>query len=85
MNEKILKSKCGLEFVITGQDKSRSDGKHAHYFIKFIKSGFTDSVRSDIIRSGFVTDFKDRRLFGVACMGRRIREIILTNTKCGII
>ena len=65
----IKTNKKGSEFIIKEKDINKSDNKHIYYKIKFVESGYEDSVRSDSISSGYVKDNLSRSCCGVGMIG----------------
>lgn len=68
-SKEIQKNNKGLEFVIEGVDKEKSDSDHRYYHIRFLKSGYRDSVRSDSIKKGLVKDNLTESCCGVGKVG----------------
>lgn len=65
----IYQNVDGRKCVIIEKDVNRCTNKHTFYVVRFIESGYTVSVRSDVIRSGLFRDYLDKTIFGIACMG----------------
>ena len=65
----IRKNNKGLEFVIEGVDQEKSDSNHRYYYIRFLKSGYRDSVRSDSIKKGLIKDNLTESCCGVGKIG----------------
>lgn len=59
----------GSRFIIESKDYDRSDLKHTYYKIRFLESGYVDSVRSDSITNGYVKDNLSRSCCGVGMIG----------------
>lgn len=64
----VFENKQGRTFVVESRS-DQSTNKHTFYNIRFQESGYTASVRSDIIRAGYVRDKLEKRLCGVAAIG----------------
>lgn len=65
----IKKNNKGIEFVVLCKDIEKSDNKHTYYKIRFVKSGYEDSVRSDSITKGLVKDNLSKSCCGVGTIG----------------
>lgn len=65
----VYRNNKGLSFQIISKDKARSKGKHTYYNIRFLESGFEDSVRSDSIVRGLVRDYLSKSFCGVGMIG----------------
>lgn len=52
-----------------GRDSSKSNEKHTYYFIRFVDSGYEDSVRGDAISSGYIKDNLSKTICGVGSVG----------------
>lgn len=65
----IKTNRNGSQFVIEDKDIEKSDNKHTYYKIKFLESGYKDSVRSDSIKNGFVKDNLSKSCCGVGMIG----------------
>ena len=59
----------GLDFIVTGKDVEKSDSKHTYYNIRFVESGYEDSVRSDSINKGLVKDNLSKSCCNVGMVG----------------
>ncbi len=65
----IKENNNGSKFLIVEKDINKSDDKHTYYKIKFIESGYEDSVRSDSIQKGLVKDNLSKSCCGVGVVG----------------
>ena len=55
--------------MVIDKDKNKSDYKHTYYKIKFLESGYEDSVRSDSIEKGLVKDNLSKSCCGIGMIG----------------
>lgn len=65
----IKTAQNGLEFIIESKDKLKSDNKHTYYNIRFLESGYIDSVRSDSITKGLVKDNLSKSCCNIGSIG----------------
>lgn len=64
-----MKNNKGSKFLVLEKDKDKSDNKHTYYKIRFIDSGYEDSVRSDSIKKGLVKDNLSRSCCNIGMIG----------------
>lgn len=64
----IRTAKNGNKYIITGKDYEKSNNKHTYYNIRFIESGYEDSVRGDSISNGYIKDNLAKNSYG-GCVG----------------
>lgn len=65
----IRENNNGSKFRVIGKDIEKSDHKHTYYHIKFLDSGYENSVRSDSITRGLVKDNLSKSCCGVGSVG----------------
>lgn len=65
----MWRNREGKEFIIASRNNERSTQKHVYYNIEFLETGYTDCVRSDTIKSGYVADKLSRSCCGVGIIG----------------
>ena len=69
IENEIRTNNNGSKFIIIGKDYSKQNSNHTYYKIKFVESGYEDSVRSDSIEKGLVKDNLAKSCCGVGSVG----------------
>ena len=67
--EEIRQNNSGEFFIIEGKNIKKSTSTHSYYDIRFLKSGYTDTVRGDSINKGWVKDNLSKNCCGIGAIG----------------